>query len=156
MATNRVKKGVPGLKLLGRSETHYPTKPSADILETFPNRYPQRDYWIRFDCAEFTSVCPVTGQPDFARIRIEYVPGARCIETKSLKFYLASFRNTQSFNEESSNRILEDLVTACDPRRMIVHGEFAARGGISVTVDAAHPTEILPERMGGKLNGHHA
>ena len=156
MATNRVKKGVNGLKLLGRSETHYPTKPSADILETFPNRYPQRDYWIRFDCAEFTSVCPVTGQPDFARIRIEYIPGERCVETKSLKFYLASFRNTQAFNEEISNRILEDLVRACDPRRMIVHGEFSARGGISVTVDAAHPAEVLPERMGGQLNGHHA
>lgn len=156
MATNRVKKGVPGLKLLGRSETHYPTKPSADILETFPNRYPQRDYWIRFDCAEFTSVCPVTGQPDFAKIRIEYIPGERCIETKSLKFYLASFRNTRSFNEEISNRILEDLVTACAPRRAIVHGEFAARGGISVTVDAAHPEEALLPREGGKLNGQPA
>ena len=156
MATNRVKKGVNGLKLLGRSETHYPTKPSADILETFPNRYPQRDYWIRFDCAEFTSLCPVTGQPDFARIRIEYVPGERCVETKSLKFYLASYRNTQAFNEEVSNRILEDLVSACEPRRMIVHGEFSERGGISVTVDAAHPEAALPAREGGKLNGHPA
>ena len=156
MAKNRVKKGVDGLKLLGRSETHYPAKPSADILETFPNRYPQRDYWIRFDCAEFTSVCPVTGQPDFAKIRIEYIPGERCVETKSLKFYLASFRNTQAFNEEISNRILEDLVTACDPRRMIVHGEFSARGGISVTVDAAHPVSTLPHHESGHLNGHHA
>lgn len=156
MATNRVKSSAKGLKLLGRSETHYPTKPSADILETFPNRYPQRDYWIRFDCAEFTSVCPVTGQPDFARIRIEYVPGERCIETKSLKFYLASYRNTRSFNEEISNRIMEDLVTACDPRQILVHGEFAARGGISVTVDAAHPAAALARRDGLKLNGHHA
>ena len=86
----------------------------------------------------------MTGQPDFAKIRIEYIPDARCIETKSLKFYLASFRNTRSFNEEISNRILEDLVTACAPRRAIVHGEFAARGGISVTVDAAHPESALP------------
>ena len=156
MATNRVKKGVAGLKLLGRSETHYPTKPSADILETFPNRYPQRSYWIRFDCAEFTSLCPVTGQPDFAKIRIEYIPGDRCVETKSLKFYLASFRNTQSFNEEISNRILEDLVTACNPRRAIVHGEFSPRGGISVTVDAAHPDTALPPRESSKLNGRHA
>ena len=156
VATNRVKKGVNGLKLLGRSETHYPTKPSADILETFPNRYPQRDYWIRFDCEDFTSLCPITGQPDFARLRIEYVPDARCVETKSLKFYLASFRNTASFNEEISNRIMEDLVTACEPRQILVHGEFAARGGISVTVDAAHPETALERRNGIKLNGHHA
>ena len=154
MATDRANNGTEGLKLLGRSETHYPTKPSADILETFPNRYPQRDYWIRFDCAEFTSVCPVTGQPDFAKIRIEYIPDERCVETKSLKFYLASFRNTASFNEEISNRILEDLVTACAPRRAMVHGEFAARGGISVTVDAAHPDTALPPRGSARLNGH--
>ena len=153
MATDRAKNGLKGLKLLGRSETHYPTKPGADILETFPNRYPQRDYWIRFDCAEFTSVCPVTGQPDFAKIRIEYIPDELCVETKSLKFYLSSFRNTRSFNEEISNRILEDLVTACAPRRAIVHGEFAARGGISVTVDAAHPDTALPARETGR-NGH--
>ena len=155
VATGRTKHGLKGLKLLGRSETHYPTKPAAEILETFPNRYPQRDYWIRFDCAEFTSVCPVTGQPDFARIRIEYIPDERCIETKSLKFYLASFRNTRSFNEEISNRILEDLVTACAPRRALVHGEFAARGGISVTVDAAFPDTALPEPTSANgVNGH--
>lgn len=158
VATDRTKQGTSGLKLLGRSETHYPTKPGADILETFPNRYPQRDYWIRFDCAEFTSVCPVTGQPDFAKIRIEYIPDKHCVETKSLKFYLASYRNTRSFNEEISNRILEDLVAACAPRRALVHGEFAARGGISVTVDAAFPDAALLER-GAPLsrravNGH--
>ncbi len=152
MASNRKKKGYEGLKLLGRSETHYPSKPKAKTLETFPNRYPQRDYWICFDCEDFTSLCPITGQPDFAKLRIEYVPDARCIETKSLKFYLASFRNTQSFNEEISNRILEDIVTACDPRRLRVHGQFAARGGISVTVDASHPPETAPVRP--SLNGY--
>ena len=152
MASNRSKKGYGDLKLLGRSETHYPSRPTAKTLETFPNRYPQRDYWIRFDCEDFTSLCPITGQPDFAKLRIEYVPDARCVETKSLKFYLASFRNTASFNEEISNRILEDLITVCKPRRLRVHGEFAARGGISVTVDAAYPPEIVPARMG--LNGH--
>ena len=154
MASNRSKKDYADLKLLGRSETHYPARPTAKTLETFPNRYPQRDYWIRFDCEDFTSLCPITGQPDFARLRIEYVPDARCVETKSLKFYLASFRNTASFNEEISNRILEDLIAVCQPRRLRVHGEFAARGGISVTVDAAYPPDTVPARMG--LNGHAA
>lgn len=126
-------------KLLGHADHGYPERPSPGILETFPNRSPQRDYWITFDCPEFTSMCPVTGQPDFAEITIRYVPDKLCIETKSLKFYLASFRHTRSFNEEIVNRILEDMVTVCAPRRMEVHGEFSARGGISVTVDAAHP-----------------
>ena len=152
MASNRSKKGYGDLKLLGRSETHYPSRPTAKTLETYPNRYPQRDYWIRFDCEDFTSLCPITGQPDFAKLRIEYVPGARCIETKSLKFYLASFRNTRSFNEEISNRILEDIVAACQPRQLRVHGQFAARGGISVTVDASHPSEPVPPRP--SLNGN--
>jgi len=126
--------------LLGRSAAKYPDRPSAKILETFGNRSPERNYWIRFDCPEFTSVCPITGQPDFAEIVIAYVPGARCIETKSLKFYLASFRATRSFNEEVVNRILEDLVAACAPRRAVVHGQFGARGGISVTVHAEYPS----------------
>ena len=152
MASKRSKKGYDDLKLLGRSETHYPSKPKAKTLETFPNRYPERDYWIRFDCEDFTSLCPITGQPDFAKLRIEYVPDKRCIETKSLKFYLASFRNTRSFNEEISNRILEDIVTVCAPRRLRVHGQFAARGGISVTVDASHPDEEPTVRH--SLNGH--
>ena len=143
------------LQLLGRSEVRFPAKPDAKTLETFQNRYAQRDYWIRFDCPEFTSLCPVTGQPDFAKLRIEYVPGERCIETKSLKFYLASYRNTRSFNEEVSNRIMEDLVTACQPRRIRVHGEFAARGGVSVTVDVAHPAETGFEGpLSHGTNGH--
>jgi 7-cyano-7-deazaguanine reductase len=128
------------LTLLGHAVAEYPAAPAATTLETFDNRYPARDYWIQFDCPEFTSMCPVTGQPDFAGIRIDYVPDKLCIETKSLKFYLASFRNTRSFNEEIVNRILEDLIAACKPRRVIVHGQFAARGGISVTVDAAFPS----------------
>lgn len=128
-----------GLKLLGGPATRPPDKPTVAILETFENRFPNRDYWVRFDCADFTSLCPITTQPDFARIRIEYIPDKRCIETKSLKFYLAAFRNTRSFNEEVVNRVLDDLVAACAPRQMLVHGEFAARGGITLTVDATHP-----------------
>ena len=129
-----------GLTLLGGANVEYPNAPSADVLETFENRFPQRDYWVRFDCADFTSLCPITSQPDFAQIRIEYIPDARCIETKSLKFYLAAYRNTRSFNEEIVNQILDHLVAACAPRKLLVHGEFAARGGITVTVDAGHPT----------------
>lgn len=131
--------GRRGLKLLGRAAGRPPVRPSASTLETFRNRYAHRDYWIRFESADFTSLCPITGQADFARIQIEYVPDRRCLETKSLKFYLASFRNTRSFNEEVANRILDDLVAACAPRRLMVRGHFAARGGIQVTVEARHP-----------------
>ena len=130
-----------GLKLLGRSDTPFPAAPAAETLETFENRYPQRDYVIRFDCEDFTSLCPITGQPDFAKLRIEYVPAARCIETKSLKFYLASYRNAAAFNEEIANRVLEDLVTACRPKRLTVHGQFAPRGGIQLSVEATHGGE---------------
>jgi 7-cyano-7-deazaguanine reductase len=126
------------LTLLGGPATGFPKTPKAETIETFANRFPHRDYEIRFDCEDFTSLCPVTAQPDFARIRIEYIADKRCIETKSLKFYLASYRNTKSFNEEVVNRILEHLLEACAPRWMLVHGEFASRGGIRVTVDAEH------------------
>jgi len=136
------------LKLLGRSDTRFPAAPASTTLETFQNKFSNRDYWIRFESPEFTSMCPVTGQPDFARITIDYVPDLLCIESKSLKFYLASFRNTRSFNEEIVNRILDDLVKACAPRRAIVHGEFAARGGISVTVDASYPEEGIKKPAG--------
>src|SRR5271166_3352966 len=130
------------LKLLGSVRVHYPETPTAKTLETFRNEYASRRYWIRFECPEFTSMCPVTGQPDFARITIEYVPDTLCIESKSLKFYLASYRNTRSFNEEVVIRILEDLIAACRPRQAIVYGEFAARGGISISVDARYPDDL--------------
>lgn len=126
-------------RLLGRPSSGPPSEPSRAILETFPNRSPHRAYWITFDCSEFTSLCPVTGQPDFARLRIRYIPGERCLETKSLKFYLASYRHTRAFNEEIANRILDDLVAACAPRQIEIRAEFSARGGIQLTVEAAHP-----------------
>ncbi len=136
MAKTKSPKESVELKLLGNAGGGFPEKVSPEILETFENRYPHRDYVIAFDCEDFTSLCPVTGQPDFAALHIEYVAAKRCIETKSLKFYLASFRNCAAFNEEVANRILEDLVAACRPRRMKVTGAFASRGGISVTVVA--------------------
>lgn len=128
----------PRLTLLGHSESRLPVSPDEARLEIFPNRNPERDYWITLDCPEFTSLCPVTAQPDFARLQIRYIPDQSCVETKSLKFYLASFRNRPSFNEEVVNRILTDLVTATDPRHMIVTGQFGSRGGIALSVEAEH------------------
>ena len=129
------------LTLLGRSEARLPSSPDAAILETFPNRNPERPYLISLESAEFSSLCPVTGQPDSARLLIRYVPAALCVETKSLKFYLASFRNQAAFNEEIVNRILGDLVAACTPRRAAVRGQFAARGGVQLTCEAHFPTK---------------
>ena len=115
-----------------------PTQPSKE-LQTFPNPNPGRDYTIHFDCPEFTCLCPMTGQPDFATIRIEYVPDAHCVELKSLKLYLWSFRNEGAFHEAVTNRILEDLVAVLKPRRMTVAGDFFVRGGIHTVVTVTHP-----------------
>lgn len=115
-----------------------PTNPRRS-LETFPNPNPERDYEIRFDCPEFTCLCPRTGQPDFATIRIRYVPNRLCVELKSLKLYLWSFREEGVFHEAVTNRILDDLVIACSPRRMTVEGDFLIRGGIHTVVKASHP-----------------
>lgn len=138
MAAKSSRKTTPKLTLLGGPAAAFPKSPNVATLETFPNRFPKRNYTISFDCEDFTSLCPVTGQPDFAQLHIEYVADKLCLETKSLKFYLASYRNTKSFNEEIVNRILDDLLAACAPRQMRVHGEFAARGGIQLTVEAEH------------------
>ncbi len=110
----------------------------ADPVETFPNPEPARDYEIVIRCPEFTSVCPMTGLPDFGEIRITYVPDARCIELKALKYYLLGFRDRGVFYERLTNQILDDLVTACAPRRMVVVGDFSARGGITTTVTARY------------------
>ncbi len=128
-----------GLTLLKKGEMNYPQTPDASILETFENSNPQRDYWITFETDEFTSLCPLTGQPDFARITIEYIPNELCVESKSLKLFLFSFRNEGSFYEDVTNRIYTDLMETCKPRHLIVTGSFTARGGIrsSVRVDSA-------------------
>ena len=110
----------------------------ATTIDTFPNPRPGRDYEIAISCPEFTSVCPKTGLPDFGEIRITYVPGELCVELKSLKLYLVGFRNEGLFYEEATNRILDNLVDACRPRRMTVTGDFTPRGGIRTTVTATY------------------
>lgn len=125
-----------GLTLLGATGTAYPEDPAEARLETFPNRYAVRDYWITFHCPEFTARCPVTNQPDFGEITIRYVPDACCIESKSLKLYLFAYRNHNTFHEEAVNRILDDVVAACSPRQAIVEGRFNPRGGIRIDVEA--------------------
>jgi 7-cyano-7-deazaguanine reductase len=111
-------------------------------LETFPNPHPDRPYEVAITCPEFTSLCPITGQPDFGTIRIRYSPGPRCLELKSLKLYMWSFRQEGAFYEDVVNRILDDLVAACDPREMTITGEFNVRGGMSTTVTARHPAGV--------------
>src|SRR5918996_3844214 len=113
------------------------TKPSKE-LETFPNPRPERDYEISMECPEFTCVCPRTGQPDFATIRINYVADKLCVELKSLKLYLWSYRDEGAFHEAVTNRILDDLVRALDPRSMSVEGDFWVRGGIATVVRASY------------------
>jgi 7-cyano-7-deazaguanine reductase len=112
-----------------------------DTLETFENQFPDRDYTIETICPEFTSVCPKTGQPDFGTLTITYVPDKLCIELKSLKLYLQQFRNHGAFYEHVTNRILDDLVAACQPRRMTLHAAFTPRGGIRTNIAAEYVAE---------------
>ena len=114
-----------------------PSTPTTTV-QSFPNPAPQRDYVIAFDCPEFTCLCPLTGQPDFATIRIRYVPDALCVELKSLKTYLWSYRNEGAFHEAVTNKILEDIVKATNPRALQVEGDFMVRGGIGTKVIATH------------------
>ena len=118
---------------------HMQTKPSQD-LETFPNPRPERDFEITLECPEFTCLCPRTGQPDFATIRIRYVPAELCVELKSLKLYLWSYRDEGAFHEAVINKILDDLVRTCRPKSMTVIGDFNVRGGIHTTVTAEYKT----------------
>jgi 7-cyano-7-deazaguanine reductase len=119
------------LKALGR-ETGYLNTYSPEVLETFENKHPDNDYWVQFNCPEFTSLCPITGQPDFAEIKIMYIPALRMVESKSLKLYLFSFRNNGDFHEDCVNIIMKDLVKLMDPKYIEVIGLFTPRGGISI------------------------
>ena len=119
------------LQSLGR-KTAIPDTYAPEILETFANQHPDRDYWVQFNCPEFTTLCPITGQPDFGEIKILYIPDERMVESKSLKLYLFSFRNHGDFHEDVVNIILNDLVKAMNPRYIEVLGLFVPRGGISI------------------------
>ena len=119
------------LQALGR-ESVYSQKYAPEVLETFENQHRENDYWVRFNCPEFTTLCPITGQPDFAEIRICYVPDVRMVESKSLKLYLFSFRSNGDFHEDCVNTIMKDLVRLMDPKYIEVTGFFTPRGGISI------------------------
>ncbi|MCR4750984.1 MAG: preQ(1) synthase [Eubacterium sp.] len=120
------------LTKLGSKTTEYKMEYDPSLLESFSNKHPEREYFVKFNCPEFTSLCPLTGQPDFANIVISYVPDSRLVESKSLKLYLFSFRNHGDFHEDVVNTILQDLVTLLDPRYVEVWGKFLPRGGLSL------------------------
>ena len=120
-----------GLQQLG-NPTQYQDNYNPRVLETFENQHPDHDYWVRFNCPEFTTLCPITGQPDFAELRISYIPDQRMVESKSLKLYLHSFRNHGDFHEDCINIILKDLINLMDPKYIEVTGFFVPRGGISI------------------------
>lgn len=120
------------LTLLGNQQNNYETDYNPDLLETFVNKHPENDYFVKFNCPEFTSLCPITGQPDFANIIISYVPGERMVESKSLKLYLFSFRNHGDFHEDCVNVIMKDLIKLMEPKYIEVWGKFTPRGGISI------------------------
>lgn len=131
MQSNK-KDQLENLTLLGNQATIYPTEYTPAILETFKNDHPDREYFVNFHCPEFTTLCPMTNQPDFATIYISYVPTIEMVESKSLKLYLFSFRNHGSFHEDCVNIILNDLIELMDPLYIEVRGEFTPRGGISI------------------------
>ena len=113
-------------------KTEYKADYAPEVLETFQNRHPENDYFVKFNCPEFTSLCPITGQPDFATIYISYIPAEKMVESKSLKLYLFSFRNHGDFHEDCVNKIMKDLVKLMNPRYIEVWGKFTPRGGISI------------------------
>ncbi len=125
------------LQALGR-KSEIPGTYAPEVLEAFENQHPERDYWVELLCPEFTSLCPITGQPDFAEIRIRYIPDRRMVESKSLKLYLFSFRNHGDFHEDCVNIILNDLIRLMDPRYIEVVGLFVPRGGIAIHPYANH------------------
>ena len=126
------REGTDDVTLLGNQGVRYPQTYDPGVLETFINKHPGNDYFVKFNCPEFTSLCPITGQPDFATIYISYVPGERMVESKSLKLYLFSFRNHGDFHEDCVNIIMKDLIALMDPKFIEVWGKFLPRGGISI------------------------
>lgn len=135
---------LSGVTLLGNTNTAYVTTYSPQILEKFPNKHPENDYMVTFNCPEFTSLCPKTGQPDFAEIKINYIPDGFLVESKSLKLYLFSFRNHGDFHEDCVNIIMKDLVALLQPKYLEVEGIFTPRGGISIYPFANYGKEGTP------------
>lgn len=129
---SRTESELEGVTLLGDTHTRYPDQYAPEVLETFKNKHPENEYLVTFNCPEFTSLCPKTGQPDFARIVIQYIPREDMVESKSLKLYLFSFRNHGDFHEDCVNIIMKDLAQLMEPRYIEVRGEFMPRGGISI------------------------
>jgi len=127
-----MKENIPGLSLLGNQGTTYEFDYRPDVLETFENKHQNRDYFVKFNCPEFTALCPITGQPDFATVYISYIPDVKMVESKALKLYLFSFRNHGAFHEDTMNIIMNDLIKLMDPRYIEVWGKFTPRGGISI------------------------
>lgn len=125
-------KNTEGLNLLGNQNVTYKSDYAPEMLETFRNKHPENDYFVKFNCPEFTSLCPITGQPDFATIYISYIPNELMVESKSLKLYLFSFRNHGDFHEDCVNIIMKDLIKLMQPKYIEVWGKFLPRGGISI------------------------
>ena len=132
MTTGRTSDETGSISLLGQNHTAYKSDYAPEVLETFPNKHPDNDYFVKFNCPEFTSLCPITGQPDFAHIYISYIPDQRMVESKSLKLYLFSFRNHGDFHEDCVNIIMKDLIRLMEPKYIEVWGKFLPRGGLSI------------------------
>jgi 7-cyano-7-deazaguanine reductase len=130
--SGRKSKELEGISLLGNQGTKYDYGYNPEVLEVFDNKHPSNDYFVKFNCPEFTSLCPITGQPDFATIYISYIPSIKMVESKSLKLYLFSFRNHGDFHEDCMNIIMKDLIKLMDPKYIEVWGKFTPRGGISI------------------------
>ena len=130
--STRNKEELQGVSLLGNTKVEYPTDYSPSVLERFVNKHQENDYFVKFNCPEFTSLCPLTKQPDFATIYISYVPDVYMVESKSLKLYLFSFRNHGDFHEDCMNIIMKDLIKLMEPKYIEVWGKFTPRGGISI------------------------
>lgn len=128
----RTKEERGNISLLGNQNTKYKTDYAPEVLETFPNKHRDNDYFVKFNCPEFTSLCPITGQPDFATVYISYIPGELMVESKSLKLYLFSFRNHGDFHEDCINIIMKDLIKLMKPKYIEVWGKFLPRGGLSI------------------------
>lgn len=152
----RTDKELEGVTLLGAGATQYPTDYSASLLEWFPNKHPENDYLVSLDCPEFTSLCPKTGQPDFGHIVINYIPGEKMVESKSLKLYMFGFRIHGDFHEDCINIIMKDLIALMQPRYIEVVGLFTPRGGISIRpyanwADAGHQ-DLLQARIAARMS----